>query len=60
MFPINVGIIFNTRDVWACLAEEEEVSAMMWVLILIPVMYWGVAMGEIKLLNDVRGVVVGC
>ena len=55
-----MGINFNTHDVWACLAEVKGSSAMMWVLFLIPVMCWDVAIGEIKLLNDVRGVVVGC
>ena len=32
-----MGIIFNTRDVGACLAEVKGASAMMWVLFLIPV-----------------------
>lgn len=29
-----MGIIFNTCDVWACLAEVKGASAMMWVLFL--------------------------
>ena len=42
-----MGIIFNTRDVWACLAEVKGASAMMRVLFLIPVM-WGVAVERVE------------
>ena len=40
-----MGINFNTRDVWACLAEVKGALAMMWVLILIPVT-WGSRSGD--------------
>ena len=56
---INAGILFNTRVAEAVARIIVYAYLMAWVLFLIPVMCWGVAMGEIKLLNDVRGVVVG-
>ena len=36
----SAGIIFNTRDVWGGLAEGMGAPIMMWVLFLIPVIYW--------------------
>ena len=49
----DVGIIFNTRDVWDVGVEEGKAcSKVVWVLFLIPVMFSGIAMKKIEPFNS--------